>query len=374
MVRDPSTAALSKAAVQTDGWCAPQTETMGDNATYSVQVSQATPVSVNGQSLVERKVVSTGTVNGVKRRATVSIDASTGTPIFPFSYAMVARDGVSFKNNATFTNGGVASNGDITFKNNTSVCGNVTPGVGQSLNLGQNFSQCGGFNTNNATQPFPFQPVDMVAPNALNDNARITAAKNGGSPTDTCTNCPSIGWDPSTRVLNLGATSTLTLSGDTYSVCSLTIASGAQLKIAARTTPLLFYVDSPESCGNGAGMGNVTLTGQVLNLNSNPSTFVLLVAGSTSQATTITIEDNAVTAANAPMAIYAPNSTVDYKNNLDWSGALVAKTITIKNNATINYDSRVANITMNSAVRFYEDQGYRECTSDPPTSTPDSGC
>src|SRR3954447_4180925 len=92
VVRDPSTAALSKAAVQTDGWCAPQTETMGDNATYSVQVSQATPVSVNGQSLVERKVVSTGTVNGVKRRATVSIDASTGTPIFPFSYAMVARD------------------------------------------------------------------------------------------------------------------------------------------------------------------------------------------------------------------------------------------------------------------------------------------
>ena len=132
------------------------------------------------------------------------------------------------------------------------------------------------------------------------------------------------------------------------------------------------YIDSPEACG--AGMGNATLTGQVLNLNSNPATFIMLVAGSSTTATTVTIDDNAVTAANAPMGIYAPNSTVDYKNNLDWSGALVAKTITIKNNATINYDSRVAGVTMGSNVRFYEPQGYKECTSDATTSTPNSGC
>jgi hypothetical protein len=348
---------------------------MGDNASYTVQVSQATPLSVNGQSLVERQVVSTGIVNGVKRRATVSIDASTGTPIFPFAYAMVARDGITFKNSAAFTNGGVASNGDITFKNSASACGNVTPGPGKSLNLGNNFSQCSGFNTNNATQPFPFQPVDMAAPNASNDDVRITNAKAGsGTPTDTCTSCGSISWDPSTRVLNLGGSSTLTLSGDVYSLCQLTIGSSAQLKISARTTPLFIYIDTPENCGGGAGMGSVNLLGQVLNVNSDPSTFTLLVAGSTSVATTVEIADNAVTAAAAPMSIYAPNSTVDYQNNLDWSGALVAKTITIKNNATINYDSRVASVTMGSTVRFYEPQGYKECTSDPPSSTPTSGC
>jgi hypothetical protein len=312
-------------------------------------------------------------VGTVKRRSTLTLDASTGTPIFPFAYAMVARDSVVFKNNATFTNGGVASNGDITFKNNTDVCGNVTPGVGKSLDLGNNFSQCNGFNTNNATQPFPFQPVDMAAPNAVNDNDNLTRMKAGlPAPTDSCTGCGAIGWNAGTRVLTVGNGAVLTLTGTTYSLCNLNVQSGGQLKIAARVTTLFMYVDTPEACG--AGLGNASLTGQVLNVNSNPATFVLLVAGSATTPTTIAIADNAVTAAAAPMGIYAPNSTVDFANNLDWSGALVAKTITIKNNANINYDSRVANVTMNSNVRFYEEQGYRECSSDAPSSTPNSGC
>ena len=75
------------------------------------------------------------------------------------------------------------------------------------------------------------------------------------------------------------------------------------------------------------------------------------------------------------MAIYAPNSTVDFKNNLDWKGALVAKTITVKNNATITYDSRVStDISLGSTTRFYESQAYKECSSDPTSSTPNSGC
>ena len=112
-------------------------------------------------------------------------------------------------------------------------------------------------------------------------------------------------------------------------------------------------------------MGSVNLSGQVLNVNADPATFVLMVAGSTTTATTVTIEDNAVTAANAPMAIYAPNSTVDYKNNLDWKGALVAKTIKIQNNANIEYDNRLSNIFLAGGIRFYEAQGYKECATAP---------
>jgi hypothetical protein len=289
---------------------------------------------------------------------------------------MVARASTSFKNNLTVTGGGVGSNGSISVKNNGDVCGNVTPGPGKTFSPGNNFTQCAGYNTTPATQPFPFQPVDMSGANATNDNARITNAKAGsGTPTDTCTKCNSIAWNSSTRVLSLASTSTLTLTGNVYSLCSLTIGSNAQLKISARTTPLYFYIDTPENCGGTAGMGSATLDGQVLNVNTNPATFVMLVAGSATIATSVGIADNAVTAANAPMAIYAPNSIVNFKNNLDWKGALVAKTITIKNNATIAYDSRVStDITLGSPTRFYEAQAYKECSSDPPTSTPNSGC
>jgi hypothetical protein len=121
-------------------------------------------------------------------------------------------------------------------------------------------------------------------------------------------------------------------------------------------------------------MGSANLAGQVLNVNSNPATFVLMVAGSTTVDTVVTIEDNAVTKLNAPMAIYAPNSTVDYKNNLDWKGALVAKTIKIQNNANIDYDPRVSGVSLDGGVRFYETQGYKECATTPTTTAPDSGC
>jgi hypothetical protein len=99
-----------------------------------------------------------------------------------------------------------------------------------------------------------------------------------------------------------------------------------------------------------------------------------MAAGSGAKDTTISIDDNTVTAANAPMAIYAPNSTVEYRNNLDWKGAIVAKRITMQNNASIAYDPSIAGITLGNNVRFYEPQGYKECAVDPTSSAPDSGC
>ena len=89
--RTRARARSASVAVQADGWCAPQTETMGDGATYTVQVSQSSNVTINGQMLAERKIVATGTANGVSRRAAVTVDASTGDPLFPFGYAMVAQ-------------------------------------------------------------------------------------------------------------------------------------------------------------------------------------------------------------------------------------------------------------------------------------------
>lgn len=377
VVKSPSTGDLSVASVPASGWCAAETETLGDGASYAVQVSGGAHLTVNGQNIDERKVVATGTANGVSRRATYTIDAATGNSLFPKGYGMVGRDTVQFKNNATFTNGGIGSNGDIIFKNNTDVCGPVIYGPGGSFTAGSSFSQCPGAPPPTAaSQPFPLQPVDMTGPNANNNNVYITRAVTGSSttPKDSCSNCGSIGWNSATRVLNLSGNSVLTLTGDTYALCSLTLGSSAQLQVAARTTPLIMYIDSPENCGGGAGMGAVTLDGQFVNVNTSASTFVLEVAGSTTTATTVGISDNS-SHASSPMAIYAPNSTVDFKNNLDWKGAIVAKTIKVKNNATIDYDSSIEIILSGSLTRLYESQGYKECATDPSSSTdPSSAC
>jgi hypothetical protein len=368
---------LAAQAVQSNGWCAAVTEDLGNGASYSEQVSQATNVTASSLTVQQRQVTSTGTVNGVTRRVLLSINAATGAQLFPTGYAMLADNSLSMKNNSKVT-GGLASNGNITLKNNSNVCGNITAGPGKTYTHGQNTTVCSGYSTANATQKFAIQPVDLS--NATpNDNQRITnAIANSGSNKDNCgSTCSKITWNSATRVLTLNSGAVLTMSGDKYFFCRLELKGGSTLQIASRTTPMQVYIDSPENCGSTSGMGSVAFgsNANFINLSNNPATFVLYVAGSAKIATSIDLSSNdASGSVTLYMAIYAPNSSINYANNLTFSGAIVAKTIDLKNNSVITYDSRVTTITSGSSVRFYQGDNYKECTGLPTGTTPDTGC
>jgi hypothetical protein len=327
--------------------------------------------------LAQRQVASTGTSNGVTRRVLYTMNAATGAQIFPLNYAMLADNSISMKNNSQVT-GGLASNGNITLKNNSNVCGPITAGPGKTYSHGQNTTVCSGSSTANATQPFAIQPVDtsLATPN---DNNRITnAISNSGSNKDSCSNtCSKITWNSTTRVLTLNSGAVLTLSGDKYFLCRLELKGGSTLQIASRTTPLLVYIDTPENCGSTSGMGSVSFSpsANFVNLSSNPATFALLVAGSSKIATNVDLSSNDQTGMGPIiMAVYAPNSSVTYQNNLNFTGAVVAKTIDLKNNSTITYDSRVSSISSGSGIRFFQGFNYKECTGSPTGTTPDTGC
>ena len=79
--------------------------------------------------------------------------------------------------------GGLASNGNISLKNNADVCGPITPGVGKTYSAGNNTTVCSGYPTTPATTPFVFQPVDQGNTRTTNDNIRITRALTGSSTT-----------------------------------------------------------------------------------------------------------------------------------------------------------------------------------------------
>ncbi|MEX0744453.1 MAG: hypothetical protein WD118_02525, partial [Phycisphaeraceae bacterium] len=77
--RDATTGALTKITVGANGWCPEQVvEDLGSNASYSAVVSSASDVTIDGAVVERRKVVSTGTVNGVKRRVAAYITSATG--------------------------------------------------------------------------------------------------------------------------------------------------------------------------------------------------------------------------------------------------------------------------------------------------------
>jgi Tfp pilus assembly protein PilX len=372
VVKNAGTGALSNAATS-GGWCSPQTEDLGDGATSTFYASAATPGTQNGISVVRRTVVSTGTVNGVRRRAVISMSAATGSPLFPPGYSLYSRDSVDVMNNMRVT-GGIGSNGNVTIKNNAYVCGAVTAGPGGTVRIGTNFTQCAGAPAPaTASEPFPLQPVDLSGAKASNDNNRITNMKASPpvDPRDTCSNCSRVEWTESTKVLRLTNNAVLNLSGNNYLFCKVEVESTATLQIASRTTPLRIFIDSPQNCPGVSGAGNLTLDGTVTNLSSNPATLLFLVAGSATVPTTVNLPSG-----EATMGIYAPNSIVDFKNNLVYTGALVAKTIKLKNNAQINWDPRINDLSSGSDIRFYEPGtgSYKECTGTPTGTAPDSGC
>ncbi|MGH2978064.1 MAG: DUF7305 domain-containing protein, partial [Solirubrobacterales bacterium] len=219
------------------------------------------------------------------------------------------------------------------------------------------------------------QPVDLEGSTATNDDARITAAVSGtGAPADTCTSCDRIEWDPSTRVLKLRNDATLTLSGNVYSFCQLELHNSAQLIVAARDPnfPLKVFIDTPESCGTGLGSAVFRNNSGIVNLNADPTTLQLRVAGSATAASSVSFENSFDS--TMIMAVYAPNSTVTMQNNLSLVGALAGKHVHLQNNTQLTYHERIADIATGSSIRVYQAEDYVECTVAATGAAPDSGC
>jgi hypothetical protein len=372
--KSPSTGTLQVTSLQGDGWCAEQSEDLGGGESYTMRISAGSSLHVNGQSLVRRTIVSTGSANGVQRRVMLRTNAATGEPVFPHGYAGVSLDGINLPNSVIVT-GGVGSNGDIYLRNSAQVCGKVTPGPGKSLEIRNTASVCPTSDTTPATESFNLQPVDQGDAPTNNDNARI-----GNPPQltslDPCTDCGSIEWDPATRILRLRNNATLTLGGGLYSFCNIEILNTAQLKIAVRPlgTGTRVFIDSPEHCG-GSGTGSVLVknSGTILNLNADPTTFLLQVVGSSAIATYIAF-DGVAFAGELVMAVYAPYSTIRIKGLAHLSGAIASKNIDLQNSAVITYHERIADITTGNPLRLYRPEHYLECTAVPTGAAPDSGC
>ena len=372
VLKSTADGALSVAATQADGWCEAQTEDLGDGAAYTARISQGTNITANGQLLSTRRIVSTGSVNGVLRRAALSVNAATGAPIFPPGYAITSLNSVDFGESVRVA-GGLASNGNVNLRNTAEICGPVTPGPGKTLAFHNSAGVCGDFSTAPAQEDFQLQPVDLENSTAVNDNARLTNAISGtGSPADVCTSCDQIEWNPSTRVLRLRNDATLTLSGNVYSFCELELHNSSQLVVATRDSPLKVYIDTPETCGTGMGSARFRNNSGLVNMNSDPTTLQFRVAGSTTAATSVSFENSFDS--TMIMAVYAPNSNVSMQNNLSLVGALAGKHVHLQNNTRLTYHERIGDIATGSSIRVYNAEDYVECTVTPTGAAHDDGC
>ncbi len=170
----------------------------------------------------------------------------------------------------------------------------------------------------------------------------------------------------------------MTLSGNTYSFCKVELRNTSQLRIAARSTPLRMFFDTPEACGAPSGnykQLSLSQSSGIINLNTDPTTLQIMVAGSASHASSVEFHNTGDPALDVVMTIYAPNSTIVFEQSTRIKGALAGKSILLQNSVEITYDERVTDITaLNTARLFQLDTGFQECTAVASGVAPDSGC
>jgi hypothetical protein len=357
---------LTLEPVQGDGWCRAQTEDLSDGASYSYRMSAALNIHLSGQALLQRKVVVTGTADGVKRRAMATVNSLTGVSVFSGN-AVTSITDLSLQESSSII-GNAATNGNMTLDDSALLCGDSLVGPGKSFIKSSPLQQCPLHTNSTLSSPMVLNPVDQGNVATTNDNGRIGAQD------------PFLlqflsTWNPSTRVLKLLNSSILTLSGNTYSFCYLEINNLAQLVIAPRLPtqpPVKIYIDSPENCPGVTNAGRIRLLNQatLLNSNASSSTLQIFVAGSPTIPTSIDFFNN-ISLVNG--VVYAPRSTLDLRNSTSIIGAVAAQTVLFSNSAKVTWDP-TADLSLDNLLPLFKRGSWTECASKQPGSTPDTGC
>lgn len=351
-----------------DGWCAVVSEQIDDNATYTYQASSGHTVISNGQRLLQRKVVSTGNVSGVKRRVLATFAANT----LIGNFAILTESSLDIGNYVKIS-GDVGSNGNVILRNNATLCGKATYGPGKQFQkknpeASQAPPECLQDYSSQNAEASPAFVLSPVSPPALPTDGNTQLTTEGVS-----------GWNSSTRELRINS-GTVTLTGDVYSFCYLGISNTGQLVIPTRPTasPVRIYLDRPENCPSldksHSPVKQVDLGNQakITNLNTDPTSLIIFGVGSSAYLTSFSLDNGF--ADEIPMVIYAPLSLVELKNSVVLRGGIVAKTVSISNTAQVKFDPVVEVLSVDGVILLYRRQSWVECKRDKTSSAPDSGC
>jgi type II secretory pathway pseudopilin PulG len=340
-------------------------------------------VTVADPTVVQRCVTAIGTVNNVTRRVQERTAAYVGAPVFPIN-GVVGLAGVTLNNSAAIT-GTIASNGQLSLDNrstataaqlgpggSTKILGSATPCIGYTL-----INNC--VATRTASQgPFVLSPVDFGTTNVNNKDSRITTLADTRGTTGT------ISWDPTNRILQLNNGASLTLGGDVYNFCSLSMGNGSTITLAAQARTAI-YIDSPNRTGSGcpAGSGTLSLSqGSSFVNNSPPLSGSSLLHDSTALQIYVygdpTNPGGNVVSLNQGATFWgtidAPNSLVSINNSGAYYGAIGGYQVSFNNGGTFAGDPNDQSIK-SSTVGISFVSTWHECTPQPTVSTdPMSGC
>lgn len=347
------------------GWC-PATPSEGvGGATFSYSVSAF-------EDDAELSVIAVGASGEVSRRIEVGLISYNGKNVF-FNDKLIGENDIVMEGTPHIETS-VGTNGSIESDGTGTICGNVRHGTGQTVPEGQ--PKCGGDITEGDVNLPPVGAPEDIATN--NDNCRLEDPRpEGCNGVDTYTKqrTSTNPWDPKTRTINIAQNAALTMGGERYLVCGLTINSG-QLIMAANAHVQIF-IDTPENCGLSPGATQVRLTGnaEIKSTGYNPDeeNYVvpeIYVLGSPTISTSIDLGGNAQS--TNELMLYAPYSDITISGNATWIGMMAGSSLRMNGGPTLKSDPGIAppDITLTS---LWERTRFVECTG-ASASPPDASC
>lgn len=358
------------------GECPGYTESLGNGASYTYYVTPAldsddvcagVPISYTGDddvTIVQRCVTSMGTANGVTRRIQARVASYIGLQLF--TLGILGLESVELDNSSQISTI-VGSNGQISVGNSNTVTGLQLGPSAPNANLGSP-NTIGSVTRRSVSEGnHVLAPVNVGNSATVNDNARITSGQDASS---------SVTYDSAGRTLTFGNNSTLTLGGGTYNFCQINVDGKATLNIAVGAKTRIF-IDSPDRAGSGCASGTGTITAEKEITINNPNEsedlqIYIYGRGSAGSANDLVEFKNNFTLVKG--FIYAPNSTIEWKNGGTVYGAVAAKEVAFKNTTNFYWDADLANLRADTLSIFYK-TAWKECRSIQTSSTdPESGC
>lgn len=408
--QDLDLAALAPATgADPDGnrWCPATTPESTGGATFSYRISQLARVSVggcaNGGPLsLQRYVVAVGRSGNQVRRVWARLQA----PISLLSGAAVQSSSatvpLTLSGSARIT-GGAQSNASILGTPAQVIIGNATPGPGKTV---QTPGPSVGGSRAAACAPFALPEVNQGSAPVSNHNSMysVDCVNVLGLPTP-CTGADKVTYNAATRTLTLTGNARATLTGSTYSFCSVVLEGHGMLRIPSTTSAVRIFLDDPANCrdgsGNhlpGAGTIRMSQAARLVNchLDTQPQSLQLYAVGNPTVPTTQILSSGGPLSstlrttlcgvslpalAGEPMLILAPHSRVELGGTVAISGQVAAREVRMSGGSSVTGINALANLDqlgVDPILPLYKAVDYRECTGKPfdrlPAVSPAQGC
>jgi type II secretory pathway pseudopilin PulG len=380
-------------------WCPATTpEKSPEGATWSFRVSEVVRVGAedcagDGVLSLDREIVAVAkagaSVRRIRARLRSSVALLSGAAVqsasatAPLQMAGLAR-----------VLGDVASNHDIVGVAANVVQGNAIPGPGHAVSgvipTGTSRSACSKF-----VLP-EIEPGESATSNhnAAMEKDCITAgiaatpckpllspSATGGVNSPTSTSFANS--SSSKPVLHVWGNGRATLTGTTYSFCSIRLESQGTLLIRSSTPVTRIFLRDPDDCEGVPNAGQIVVDGSARIINchgsANPESLQLYALGDDDRATTQTLAGagllSSIATATAcggdpgitgwPMVIYAPLSRVEIGGSTAIAGQVAGNTVSMSGSAVVQPVNALVNLNRLGArpvLPLYHPVDYVECT------------